>query len=164
MARFCEPCRHHSTDYFLTACPQCGGPVKVTLLPPPNAAPEPMTLHAESEHAPAANLPNIRMTWYLVGGAAARIAFVGLGISKSRLARNGRSPSATRAARGADARLRPADANPFSRRRRDPGRRRGPRRRHAKAYHGDPIDFQYEDRSTRHRSRFCSCWFNVHSG
>ncbi len=80
MARFCEPCRFHSVDDSLTACPQCGGPVKFTLLPPPNATPEPMALDLESESAPAAILRNNRMTWYLVGGAAALIACVGLGL------------------------------------------------------------------------------------
>ena len=80
MARFCEPCRYHSIDDSLTACPQCGGPVKFTLLPPPAASPEPMDVHSGGEESPAAHPRNNRMTWYLVGGAAALIAFVGLGL------------------------------------------------------------------------------------
>lgn len=37
MPRLCEPCRFHSSDDSVSDCPQCGGPVKFTLLPPPNA-------------------------------------------------------------------------------------------------------------------------------
>ena len=39
MARLCEPCRFHSADDSLTACPECGGPVKFTLLPPQGSDP-----------------------------------------------------------------------------------------------------------------------------
>jgi len=44
MPRLCEPCRFHSADDTLKACPQCGGSVKFTLLPPTNAAPPPVNL------------------------------------------------------------------------------------------------------------------------
>lgn len=44
MPRMCEPCRFHSADDALTACPECGGPVKFTLLPPANTAPPPIEL------------------------------------------------------------------------------------------------------------------------
>ena len=44
MSRLCEPCRFHSSDDALSACPECGGPVKFTLLPPTNAAPPPVEL------------------------------------------------------------------------------------------------------------------------
>ncbi len=44
MPRLCEPCRFHSADDALTACPECGGPVKFTLLPPTNFAPPPVDL------------------------------------------------------------------------------------------------------------------------
>ncbi len=40
MPRLCEPCRFHSSDDSLTACPQCGGAVKFTLLPPPGSDPD----------------------------------------------------------------------------------------------------------------------------
>lgn len=43
MPGLCEPCRFHSSDDCLSACPQCGGPVKFTLLPPPNAGPSTAT-------------------------------------------------------------------------------------------------------------------------
>ena len=80
MARFCEPCRYHSVEDSLIACPQCGGPVKFTLLSPPNAVPDPMELHTRSEDTPVERIRNNRMTWYLVGGAAALIVCVGLGL------------------------------------------------------------------------------------
>lgn len=44
MPRLCEPCRFHSADDALSACPQCGGPVKFTLLSLPNTAPSPINL------------------------------------------------------------------------------------------------------------------------
>jgi hypothetical protein len=48
MPRLCEPCRFHSADDAITACPQCAGPVKFTLLPPTNAAPPPVDLGDEA--------------------------------------------------------------------------------------------------------------------
>lgn len=44
MPRLCEPCRFHSADDTLSACPECGGSVKFTLLAPTNAAPPPVDL------------------------------------------------------------------------------------------------------------------------
>ena len=42
MPRLCEPCRIHTADDSATCCPSCGGPVKFTLLAPPNEAAAPM--------------------------------------------------------------------------------------------------------------------------
>ena len=54
------------------------GSVNFTLLPPPNAAPEPMALTIRGEDAPAERIRDNRLTWYLAGSAAALIAIVGL--------------------------------------------------------------------------------------
>jgi hypothetical protein len=40
MPRLCEPCRFHSADDSLSACPVCGGVVKFTLLGPPGSDPD----------------------------------------------------------------------------------------------------------------------------
>jgi hypothetical protein len=42
MARLCEPCRFHTADDSVSACGECGGPVKFTLLPPPGETAQPM--------------------------------------------------------------------------------------------------------------------------
>lgn len=40
MPRLCEPCRFHSADDSLPACPVCSGVVKYTLLGPPGSDPD----------------------------------------------------------------------------------------------------------------------------
>jgi hypothetical protein len=52
MPRLCEPCRFHSADDTLTACPQCGGTVKFTLLPPSDSAPPPVEFGEEAAPPP----------------------------------------------------------------------------------------------------------------
>ncbi len=34
MAKICEPCDYYSADNSTSLCPKCGGPVKMTMLPP----------------------------------------------------------------------------------------------------------------------------------
>jgi hypothetical protein len=53
MPRLCEPCRFHSSDDALVACPECGGRVKFTLLPPTNAATPPVDLGESSPPTPS---------------------------------------------------------------------------------------------------------------
>jgi hypothetical protein len=49
MPRLCEPCRFHSADDSLSACPVCGGVVKFTLLGPPGSDPDLMAAQQARE-------------------------------------------------------------------------------------------------------------------
>ncbi len=64
MPRLCEPCRFHSADEALSACPQCGEPVKFTLLPPTNFAPPPVEL---GETAPPVRPPQMGLSDFFRG-------------------------------------------------------------------------------------------------
>jgi hypothetical protein len=80
MPRLCEPCRFHSADDSLSACPECAGPVKFTLLPPTNEAPPPVDLgrHAPTPPKPvgASDFFRGKMLWVTAGVVAALFAAV----------------------------------------------------------------------------------------
>jgi hypothetical protein len=51
MPKICEPCGFYSADNAPTACPTCGGAVKLTFLPPPGAAAAPLPEAAPEDTA-----------------------------------------------------------------------------------------------------------------
>ena len=86
MARFCEPCRLHSTDDSIRECPQCGGVVKFTLLPPLNEDAGPMAgvQSRRQRTAVAVELEHrSRAKWYYVGGGLAMVALLALVFTNS---------------------------------------------------------------------------------
>ena len=81
MARFCEPCRLHSTDDSIRECPQCGGAVKFTLLPPVNEDAGPMAGVQSRRQRTAVAVEfahKSRAKWYYLGGGLAVIALLTL--------------------------------------------------------------------------------------
>ena len=86
MARFCEPCRYHSADDSIRECPQCGGAVKFTLLPPLNEDAGPMAgvQSRRQRTAVAVELAHkSRTKWYYLGGGLAMIALLALVFTNS---------------------------------------------------------------------------------
>ena len=52
MPTVCEGCRYYAPADTAGPCPDCGTPLKFTLLPPPGADPEPLMLDAAADERP----------------------------------------------------------------------------------------------------------------
>ena len=79
MARLCEPCRFHSADDSLKACPDCGGAVKFTLLPPPGEEAKPLGGFRRSAPAPSSP-PKSAQLGIKIGIGAIAVVVLAVGI------------------------------------------------------------------------------------
>jgi len=56
MPKICEPCEFYSADNAVSVCPKCGGPVKMTMLPPRGVTPTPLKTTGNKVNRSGGNL------------------------------------------------------------------------------------------------------------